>query len=368
MPSARIRKKEMDFLSGESAMWTQEGIITEEQAGEILSLYEIKPGNLRAIMLTAGAVLLGLGAVSFLMAHWHELDKTLRVCVIAGAYVASLTGYFLAGRSETKAGKSLLLLAGGVFGGGLYLISRMYDYHVTLGEFLGIWAAELVLTSAITRDEWQMYFAQAVSLGWLHETNAVDTFALYFVRTARIPVTEFFATWPAFMLVGVLWLVWLEVRDRAAFMLNVVMTALIFASRMSLCFGGTWTLIVLAVTGAVMSFLTRWRDAETLGLLMLGGAGLLLSWPMFWRGAEFASGRNIYPVINAVIVAAIMLLNIWRGHAGIGVTFCAVLAGRYFFDHLFGYMPKALGFTVTGVIFVIAGVFFGRIRRLFVKE
>ncbi|MBQ3447611.1 MAG: hypothetical protein IJG37_08220, partial [Synergistaceae bacterium] len=150
-------------------------------------------------------------------------------------------------------------------------------------------------------------------------------------------------------------------------MINVMITVLLLASRMSLCFGGTWTLIILAVAGAVMWFAGS-ADIGIMGLLMTGVFGLLLTWPMFWRGAEFASGRNVYPVINAVIVAGLMLASIWRGHSGTGITFCVILAGRYFFDHLFGYLPKAWGFTAAGIILLAGGIFFGRIRNLFTKE
>ena len=82
----------------------------------------------------------------------------------------------------------------------------------------------------------------------------------------------------------------------------------------------------------------------------------------------FAPHRDILPVCNAVIVAALMLVNIYRGHSGIGITFCALIAARYFFDHFFGFMPKAWGFTLTGIIFVIAGLCFGKIRKLFERK
>ena len=367
MPSAKISKKEMDFLSSETSLWADEGIITPEQAENILSLYAVKARNLRLIMLTAGLVLLGLGAISFMMAHWHELGKIFRVCVIAAAYLASIIAYLFAGRS-TKLAKSFLLLASGIFGGGIYLITHMYDIEITLGEFLAYWIIEAVITSAVTRDEWQMYLAQVLSLSWMIETEAINVFSLYFVRTAKLSLTEFFAPYNAFALMTALWLLWLAVKDRTALMFNMMITLLLLASRMSLCFGGTWTLIILAASGASMSFFLDFRDAQTMGLLMLGVFGLLLTWPEFWRGSEFLSGRNFYPVINAVIVAALMLLNILRGNSGIGVTFFALLAARYFFDHLFGFLPKAWGFTITGIIFVIAGIFFGRIRKLFVKE
>lgn len=364
MALSKIKRREMDFLNAETVVWVDEGIISDEQSAKILSLYDVKASNLRAIMLTAGGILLGLGAVSFVMAHWHELDKFFRMCLIAGVYAASLCAYFLTGRS-TKTGRAFLLLASGIFGAGIYLITHMYDYYMTFGEILGWWIGEVIITSVLARDEWQMYLAQFLSLIWMNEADAVNAFALYFVRTARIPIAEFFAPVRAFALMLSLWLAWFATRDRTAFTLNMLLTVLLMASRMSLCLGGTEALIILTVTGAVMSFMSKWRDTAVMGMLMLGVFGLLLTWPDFWRGEIFASGRNVYPVINAVIVAALMLLNIYRGHYGIGITFCALLASRYFFDHLFGYLPKAWGFTLTGVIFVTAGIFFGKIKKFF---
>ncbi|MBR0151484.1 MAG: DUF2157 domain-containing protein [Synergistaceae bacterium] len=362
-----IRKKEMEFLSAETALWVEQKIITGEQALDILALYEVKKRSLRMILLAAGGILLGLGAISFAMAHWAELDKTLRVCMIAGANIASIVAYMFTGRSSTKTGKAFLLLAGAVMGGGLYLIPRMYDNQLALNELAGWWALGLAVTAVISRDEWQMYFAQAISLLWLNLTDAINAFALYFVRGARVPVAEFFSPVEAFGLVILLWVAWHFVRDRAAFTLNMMITVLLLASRMSLCFGGTWALVILACAGAVMSFLPGLHDTQIMGLLMLGVFGLLLTWPDFWRGAMFAPHRDILPVCNAVIVAALMLVNIYRGHSGIGITFCALLAARYFFDHFFGFMPKAWGFTLTGIIFVIAGLSFGKLRKLFEK-
>ena len=357
-----IRRKEMDFLNTEMTGWVEEGIITDSQAVKILSLYEVKKSNLRAILLIAGCVLLGLGLVSFIAAHWHQIDKTIRVILIAAAYTASLTAYIFTGRSETKTGKSFLLLASSIFGAGIYLISHMYDYEMSLTEILGWWIVEIMITAMAARDVWQMYLSQIISLLWLNFTEAINIFALHFFSTAKIPAAEFFAPFRAFLLIIALWILWYAVKDRAAFTFNMMITLCVIASRMSLCFGGTWSLIILAVTGAVMSFI-KYNDVEIMGMLMLGLFGLLLTWPDFWRGQDFLQGRNIFPVINAVTVAALMLLNIYRGHSGIGITFCALIAARYFFDHFFGYMPKAWGFTLTGILFVAAGLFFGKIRK-----
>ncbi|MBQ7592732.1 MAG: DUF2157 domain-containing protein [Synergistaceae bacterium] len=355
-----IRKKDYDFLSGEINSWVDDEIINSEQAEKILSLYEIKARNLPKVLLTAGGILLFLGFVSFIAANWHELNKIFRVCIISSGYLISLASYIFSGKSETKTGKSFLLLASVIFGSGIFLITRMYDIKMTFAGVLGWWVIQVILTALITRDLWQIYLAQIIALIWMNDTEAINFWALQFVRTARVSLIEFFSPLSAFALIITLWLAWNLIHDRIAFIMNMFLTLLLLASRMSLCFGGTLTLIILVISGASMSFISRWPDMENLGLLMLGLFGLLLTWPEFWRGEFFASYGKIFAVINALIVAVLMIINIYRGHSAVGITFCVMLVCRYFFDHLFGYIPKAWGFTLTGIIFLFAGIYFYR--------
>ena len=366
-----IRKKEMEFLSGEVNYWLENGIITPEQSDKILSLYDIKKSNLRMILFIAGGILLGLGLVSFIAAHWHEIPKILRVCMIVGAYLASLAAYAYFGMSETRTGRAFLLLASVIFGAGIFLIPRMYDYKMTWQSRNGWWVIQVLATIFITRDSWQTYLVQFLSLVYLIQIDAINLLALEFANTSRISLVEFFSPIEGFALLIALWLAWAVISERLAFNMNMLLSLLVIASRMSLCFGGTWTLIILAVTGAIMSFISRWHDTEIMGLLMLGLFGMLLTWSDFWRGEIFSApvlgfaGLSFWPMFVAVVVAFLMLVNIYRGHAGIGVVFCFLLACRYFFDHFFGYMIKAWGFSFTGLVFMFAGLFFGRLRKLF---
>ena len=362
-----ISRKYMEFLTSESAVWAEEGIISQEQADEIIALYEVREHSMRKILLIAGGILLGLGGVSFIAAHWHQFPKFLRVCVILAGYFVSITAYALTGRSETKTGMAFLLLGSVIFGAGIYLITRMYNYKLSFSEVLGWWLVELVITTVCAKDTWQMYFAQAVSLVYLNWINAIDIFALEFMSSSRIPLTEFFLPIEGFVLLIALWLVCKRIPDRTALDVNMLLTLLVLASRMSLCLGGTWTLIVLAVAGAGLSF-SRFTDAEILGLLVAGLCGLVLTWPEVWR-ESLAEWGSVLAVVSAVLSACVMLVNIYRGHTAIGVTFCALLIIRYFFDRLFGYMPKAWGFTLMGLVFLGIGIFFGKIKNfMFSKQ
>jgi len=365
-------KKEIEFLSGEISSWLELNLITPEQSEKILSLYEIKTRNLRLIFFIAGGILLGLGAVSFIAAHWHELPKIFRVCVILTAWLASMAAYSFFGMSKTKSGRAFYLLASVIFGSGIFLITRMYNIKLSWLTITGWWIIQILISGFIARDEWQIYFSQVLSFLYLTGIDAIDLFALEFGNLPRISILEFFSTWNAFALIISLWIAWRIVdNDRIIFSVNMFLTLLLLASRMSLCFGGTWTLIILVLSGAVLSLISRWHDAQIFGILMLGLFGLLLTWPEFWRGEIFKaeilgfSGKNFWPVATAIFTALLMLFNIYKGLVAPGIIFCTLLAARYFFDHLFGYMPKAWGFTLIGIALLIAGVFFGRIKKFF---
>lgn len=356
MPS--IRKRDMEFLKSESESWTEQELITEEQAEQILGLYEVKEYSLRKILLTAGGILLMLALVSFIAAHWHQLGKFFRVCVISAGYLASMCCYAFTGRSSTRTGRAFLILSSIIFGAGIYLITRMYNVKLSFSEVLGWWLVEIIAAGVITIDTWQIYFAQAVSLVYLNWIEAIDIFALEFIGTARVPLTQFFLPLQGFVVLAVLWLATHRVKDRTAVNVNMLLTLLVLASRMSLCFGGTWTLIALGVCGGCLSF-SRFGDAEVLGLLVAGLCGLVLTWPEVWRGGLAEYGA-VLAVVSAVLTACLMVANIWRGHGAVGITFCVLLVVRYFFDHLFGYIPKAWGFGLAGAAFLIAGIYSGR--------
>lgn len=373
----KLSVKENEFLNGEISEWLEQDLITPEQSEKILSLYEIKTRNLRMIFFIAGGILLGLGAVSFVAAHWHELPKIFRVCVITSAWLVSMAAYSFFGNSKTRAGRAFYLLASVIFGSGIFLITRMYNIKLTWQTMTGWWIVQVLISGFAARDECQLYLAQVLSFSYLNAIEAIDLFALEFGNSARVPVWEFFSPWNAFVLIIALWAACYLVKDRIIFSVNMFLTLLLFASRMSLCFGGTWTLIILVLSGAVLSLITRWlpvvfpNDAQIFGILMLGLFGLLLTWPEFWRGKIFMTevfgfaGKSFWPIATAVFIALLMLFNIYRGHTVSGIIFCALLASRYFFDHLFGYMPKAWGFTLIGTAMLIAGVFFGKIKKFF---
>ena len=358
---AEIKKKDLDFLSSELNYWLEEEIITDEQAKSILNLYDIKERPLRLILSIAGAILIGLGGISFVAAHWAEIPKLIRVFTIVTAYLMTLAiSYSLSAYGFKKTGRAFLLLGSFLIGAGIFLITRMYNYKLTEASGTGWWIIGLIIVTLISRDEWQLYLLEAVSFFYLIFSDSVDIFALEFITLARVPIYLFFEPYMGFLLIMALYLICMYIKDRTGNNFAMLLALMLIASRMTLCLGGTLSLIILVTLGIILSFIKKWNDASSFGLLMAGMLGLLLTWPEFWRGEFFsnASLRSFLPVLTAVILATVMLFQIYKGRVLSGGLFFTLLLARYFFDRIFGYMPKAWGFTIIGVIFLIAGFYF----------
>ena len=160
-------------------------------------------------------------------------------------------------------------------------------------------------------------------------------------------------------------------KNKVANSIAMILALMFFASRMTLCFGGTASLIIIVILGIILSFIPNpnWNEAENFGLLIAGFLGLLLTLPEFWHGEFFHqeffgfTGTSFFSVLTAVILGTLMLIQIYKGRVLAGGVFFALLAARYFFDRIFGYLPKAWGFTIIGIIFLIAGLFFEKITR-----
>lgn len=366
-----IKKHDLEFLINELKTWQDEEIITYEQGEKILNLYEIKKRPLRMILLIAGGILIGLGGISFIGAHWYEIPKLIRVSVILATYIASLLIYYFLGARESKLARSFLIFGSCIIGAGIFLITRMYNYKLTESSGTGYWLIGLFIVSALSRDEWQLYLLEAIGFLHLLFSGAIDLFALQFMEHSKVSLITFFEPPQAILIIIGLYLICRYINDKIANNIAMLLTLGVLASRMTLCLGGTASLIILVTMGIIISFIPNpnWNEAENFGLLMAGFLGLLLTLPEFWRGEIFNqeifgfAGKSFFSVITAIILAIIMLLQIYKGRIVAGGVFFALLLARYFFDRIFGYLPKAWGFTVIGIIFLIAGLFFEKITR-----
>jgi len=80
------------------------------------------------IIVTIGAILVGVGIFSFIAANWQEMTKVTKVSIIVITMLSSyIGGWFLREKKHyKKTGEALILLGVIIYGAGIFLIAQMF--------------------------------------------------------------------------------------------------------------------------------------------------------------------------------------------------------------------------------------------------
>ena len=107
----QISKANFSLVSQELNHFERTGLITGEQKTGILESYDIKGGlNFIRVVLTIGALLVGLGILSFIASNWNGISHFVKLLIIFGVFGGvNLVGYMLS-ENNPKTGRSLIYL------------------------------------------------------------------------------------------------------------------------------------------------------------------------------------------------------------------------------------------------------------------
>lgn len=370
-----ISKRKLDFLREELQVWQQEGLIGADSAARIASLYSARSRSFAQTLLCAGAALVGLGAISAVAANWWTIPRLLRTALVLAAYALSMGAACFCEKDSPSGARALRLLAGLIFGGGVFLVAQMYHQGGHWSTAFGWWALGLIPAVRIFRDTWQMYLLQAVSLIYVAGQGV-------FFFWERTPDLASFRgdVLPGALLLALWWL-WRQMRwNLRAFNFNVQMTIFFLFTRLTQYFGLTAALLAFFAAGAALPAFSRakrgeeWRDVlSAWGTLLAGAAGVALSVPEVWydfpclrvlngTAAQELNALRLAANGAAALTAAVMGWRLYRG-ARLGGLFLALLVLRYFADHFFGFMSKAATFSGLGLLCLIAGFWWERSAR-----
>ena len=144
------------WLFAEIERWTNDKIISEDQAAQIRALYPASaPGRSWGLILFTGlgAVVIGLGVILLLAYNWAEIPKFGKLALVFGSVVAAHSvGLWLRWKRSPnqELGEALSLLGTMLYGAGIWLVAQVYhiDEHFPNG-FLFWGLGALVLAWAL---------------------------------------------------------------------------------------------------------------------------------------------------------------------------------------------------------------------------
>jgi len=305
-------------LEREIPAWTDQGILTEDGAGQLRSLYELD--NLRkessrllaAAVFTFGSLLLGGGVISFVAAHWNEISRGPKVVLLfAALLVFYIAGYWLRYRSDwPRLGHALIFCGCLVFGANIGLLAQVYQVSGEWYRAFGVWALGSLAMAWAARSSITGLLVIVTSFVWFFGF-AND----YHERLATV--------YPPLLVAALLPLAW-TIRSRALY--TLVFLGFIGAS-LTLAIvqldTNRYSLITIAAGGFVAWAVGSFHRASgikaefgnpvaNLGIATLAASAYFWSFHEVWEWGAYVKPNRLYWLIPAGLALAIGVALIAR--------------------------------------------------------
>jgi|TARA_Y100000994_G_scaffold211661_1_gene186098 uncharacterized membrane protein len=387
----------LDRIRRDLKVFVERGIITNIQEDSILEYYGVTKdildkGNsysrLIIILSTLGAALVGLGVVLLIAANWNTIPSIVKIIMsVLSVITSNIIGYWLTYKTIYKRiGSSIFFLAAFLFSGSVFLIGQMYhirsdNFDILLWILLGVFPVAYIinskalfrlsmaivlfwpgwkLTTLITDDGPQFIFSFYVLfgafiylMGFLHSKTSnfkIFTNTLIFVGSAVILAVSYILTMDG---------IWNEWGTITNYLPNII--PIIFL---------TFTVLVIQSSKYYFNnfeFSPKLLFIESFVLLYL----VLLSWFLFFT----AKITDEYILFFILVVFNLIFLGLSLTITYIGITlkryslvnlglFAAILfIFTKYFDLFIGMIDTGLFFAITGMLLLLGGVTFERVRR-----
>jgi uncharacterized membrane protein len=307
-------------LKREIPAWTEQGILAEDNAARLRSLYELddlgKESSrlLSAALFTLGSLMVGGGVISFVAAHWNEISRGPKVVLLfAALLVFHIAGYWLRYRSAwPRLGHALIFCGCLVFGANIGLLAQTYQVSGSWYGMFGVWALGSLAMAWAARS-------------WITGLLVIVTSFTWFAGFADDYHERLAIIYPPLLAAALLPLAW-AIRSRALYTLTflglIISLPVLALVRFS---NERYALIAVAAggfaawaagefhraTGIRKEFGT---PASNLGLATLAYAAYQWSFHWIWRWPGNIYRGHLYWLIPAGVAVAIgvaLLAKAW---------------------------------------------------------
>lgn len=396
-------------------LWRSEGLISNETAALLTARYPHTSARhqLVTVLTILGSILIGLGTILFFGSNWQTIAPVGKVALILSAIVGT---HFLGWRfrfepgERPKVGSALILLACLFFGAGIWLVSQVFNFDLTIADGLLLWATGTMATAFATRLPSTGILASLLTAAWpfaLLEHMPGDSYlrfpamalALFSSLLVSYAVRSRVALW--FSIAGAtLWVLIVSDTGFPGFLAwaTALLSMYIYHRERNTIFSGPYMysgLIcmlggLLAATGNV-KFDSPIHAGNLAGILIMCIGPIVAA---ISANAKFQ--REIFGCVAISVLAAIVNLTpagtlhvslenliflsavVAIAAAGIRtlksvgmvntglVFFCLYILFRYF-DVFFSMMDRALFFIIGGVVLLAIGSMAERSRKTLIR-
>jgi uncharacterized membrane protein len=395
----------LEALQHEVVAWQQEQLISESQGRRILARYGLVEGELderRSKIVAAlgflGALLVGIGAITFFAANWPLIPGWLKLLLIVSAVIGAYSaGYWMRFERQwsPRIGSALIFLGSLLFGAAIFLIAQGFHVHADEPRLVYLWAIGILpMAYLLTAPSiiFVVVVAVAIGLGWELSALRVDTLAIFSVylmlglflyslgelhrhRAQQRTMHGAYLQPGLFLVLGVLYLLsfrfmWESGWHTAGAALSP--------------FSPFWWRMLLLASGAGTFTMVRWLrmrgPAGTVGIVesVIVVALLVSGWWLAFAGAGTGSPVDLYSPealgFNLLLFLCTLAV-IGRGYlerraalVNTGLFFFGLHLLTRYFDIFGRLLHTSAVFFGAGLILLVGGLYLERTRRFLVRQ
>lgn len=157
-------------LAQELPRWQEEGWVSAESGQAILADLDTRHQKLAwaSSLALTGALLLGVGVITWFAAHWNEISKLMKLVLIFLALSASHVAHGLcqARAALPKLAQGMAFLSVLFFGAAIMLIGQIYHIDAHFPDGIALWATGGLLTAWLLGSQPAMVTSIALAALW----------------------------------------------------------------------------------------------------------------------------------------------------------------------------------------------------------
>ncbi|WP_301109728.1 DUF2157 domain-containing protein [Sporosarcina sp.] len=351
----KISKPQYEFLKQEFTFLEQQGKLDSRNTQDILELYEPKGAtNFVRLLLVFGAILVGVGILSFIAGNWNGLTPYSKFGLILITFVLSyIAGYKLEPNYE-RTSRSMYYIGAAIYGAGIFLIGQSFHLdHAVYTDFL-LWSVGILPLAYYLKDQLLAVFA--------------STFLIIYSFTA-FETGGFGPYWLLLMLPILFWMNEKRLGRRGSiFIMSVLLATAFIVNTLESLYVDEWISMLIIFAGGLLLALFPVKhyvtESSWIGSILFGVTGIMLTFPFSWRELPF---DNVFPFIFTGLFI-ILLIYFLRKDSLPAILITCALIYRYYTDITYDFMPKSLFFIIGGLLLITFGFWFEKSRRETVKR
>lgn len=345
-----LTKSQYSFLSKELLEQKKQGIITEEQFQDIMSGYKENEGlNFIKVVVSVGALLIGLGILSFIASNWEYMSKMLKVVIIISALGGALFTSYKTEQEYPKTSKAFLYLSTLIYGAGIFLIGQIFQLGGTLSDAFLLWTLGVIASAFMIKDKVVIVFAHILAFVFI-----ANSFNQNIIIFGCIIVVLFYLLNKFFNHLSFI-----------TFFSNIISLFFLLYILIYLELDAAIVTGIFFIIGLCMYYIKHRFNVHVFklqGLIIIGISGLILTIDEIWRDILNMNNAEVIAIVFGICLV-IYLLSLVKKQLLIPLVFTCAVIMRYYFDTLYDFLPKSMFFILGGSILLAFGVYFERVRK-----